>query len=222
MRRDGRYPEQLRPYVITPGVVTRAPGSVYVEVGNTKMVCSVYGPRSAGSRTATKSFQTLGNVSCEINYAPFSGPQRCPHPPETEEEDLALLLLQAICPAIRRDQFPNSYLDIFVTVLERDGSILPTAITAASFALHHCGIEMLDTVLACTAVYSGVWIMDPTAPEEAGARVTVCMLPNIGQVTQIWVTGKVPCDQLTEALALCADATRALYDNMIKPVLEAL
>lgn len=61
--------------------MTRAPGSAYVEVGDTKLVCSVYGPRSSMARTASRTYQRYGNVSCEINYAPFSALQRCAHQP---------------------------------------------------------------------------------------------------------------------------------------------
>ena len=80
-RQDGRYPEQLRPVTINMGTITRAPGSAYLEWGNSKLVCSVYGPRSASARSTGKTFQTLGNVSCEINYAPFAGTERFVHQP---------------------------------------------------------------------------------------------------------------------------------------------
>ena len=80
-RHDGRYPEQLRPLTIKMGIVSRAPGSAYVELGSTKLVCTAYGPRSSAARTAAKTFRTLGNVSCELNYAPFSSLKRLPHQP---------------------------------------------------------------------------------------------------------------------------------------------
>lgn len=81
LRHDGRYPEQLRSLTVRPGVVGRAPGSAYVELGSTKLVCTVYGPRSSTARTAGKTFRTLGNVSCEMNFAPFSALKRLPHQP---------------------------------------------------------------------------------------------------------------------------------------------
>lgn len=95
IRADGRYPEQLQtlgthqiivfPYFnhleIRPNVITRAPGSVYLAWGKTKLFCSVYGPRTPTSRTMNKSYQALGNVSCEVNFATFSSPKRLPHQP---------------------------------------------------------------------------------------------------------------------------------------------
>lgn len=87
-RDDGRYPEQMRPYrnplwniffslvfskVIKKGIISRANGSAYVELGNTKLTCAVYGPRSSSSRlAASRAYQSSGKVNCEIEFAPFS------------------------------------------------------------------------------------------------------------------------------------------------------
>lgn len=40
MRSDGRAPDQLRPVKLTPDFVTTAEGSVLIEVGNTRVICT--------------------------------------------------------------------------------------------------------------------------------------------------------------------------------------
>src|SRR4026208_217148 len=40
MRTDGRLPEQLRPTVITPNYLPHAEGSVLIEAGRTKVICT--------------------------------------------------------------------------------------------------------------------------------------------------------------------------------------
>jgi ribonuclease PH len=40
MRSDGRKPNQLRPLAITPGYIKTADGSVLIEVGDTKVICT--------------------------------------------------------------------------------------------------------------------------------------------------------------------------------------
>jgi ribonuclease PH len=40
MRSDGRKPKQLRPLSITPGYIKTADGSVLIEVGDTKVICT--------------------------------------------------------------------------------------------------------------------------------------------------------------------------------------
>jgi ribonuclease PH len=39
-RVDGRLPEQLRPVVITPGFIRHSDGSVLIEVGDTRVICT--------------------------------------------------------------------------------------------------------------------------------------------------------------------------------------
>lgn len=40
VRTDGRAPDELRPVIITPGYLPYAEGSVLIEMGNTRVVCS--------------------------------------------------------------------------------------------------------------------------------------------------------------------------------------
>src|SRR5438874_7257746 len=40
MRTDGRSTSQLRPTIITPGYLTHAEGSVLIEVGRTRVICT--------------------------------------------------------------------------------------------------------------------------------------------------------------------------------------
>ena len=39
-RIDGRRPNQIRPVVITPGFIRSADGSVLIELGNTRVICT--------------------------------------------------------------------------------------------------------------------------------------------------------------------------------------
>lgn len=139
--------------------------------------------------------------------------------------DMALVLLQSICPAIRRDLFPNAYLDISVTVLEQDGSILSAAIIGTSIALVLAGVEMLDSVAACSAVLApeqSIFLVDPSKQEErvSATRFTLALMPNRSQLTQLHLAGSTSSALLSEALSFGNDAVRAIYDSVMKPILE--
>ncbi|XP_045102654.1 exosome complex component MTR3-like [Portunus trituberculatus] len=45
LRWDGRTPQDPRKLFMSVGMITQAKGSSYVEVGNTKVCCGVYGPK---------------------------------------------------------------------------------------------------------------------------------------------------------------------------------
>jgi exosome complex component MTR3 len=57
-------------------------------------------------------------------------------------------------PAVRLELFPKSTIEVFITVLDNDGteSCVSAATLAASAALADAGIEMLGLVASCTAV----------------------------------------------------------------------
>lgn len=141
------------------------------------------------------------------------------------------MLLQAIVPAIRRELFPNSFVDLYITVLEQDGSILCAALCGATVALCQAGVEMLDLPLACQAIQLGdaLFVMDPDGREERhhaakhnGTKVTVAGMPNLGMVSQVHLVGRVEEPALMEAVALCLDGIRALYEGVVRPTVESL
>lgn len=53
-------------------------------------------------------FSQLGQLYCEVKFAPFSCPRkRRPYVPDVEEKALSVALRQALEPAVCRHFFPN-------------------------------------------------------------------------------------------------------------------
>ncbi|HIH44456.1 MAG TPA: exosome complex exonuclease Rrp41, partial [Candidatus Methanoperedenaceae archaeon] len=50
VRLDGRSPDELRPVKIDVGILNRADGSCYLELGGNKVIAAVYGPREVHPR----------------------------------------------------------------------------------------------------------------------------------------------------------------------------
>lgn len=63
-------------------------------------------------------------------------------------------LCGALTPAVLLEALPKSVVDVFVNVIESDGtaSSLACAVTCASLALASAGIEMQDLVAGCSLV----------------------------------------------------------------------
>ena len=70
LRADGRAYDELRPIKIEAGVLKRADGSAYLEVGGNKILASVYGPRESYIRRLLK--PNTGVIRVRYNMAPFS------------------------------------------------------------------------------------------------------------------------------------------------------
>ncbi|MCL5253159.1 MAG: exosome complex exonuclease Rrp41, partial [Candidatus Thermoplasmatota archaeon] len=69
-RIDGRRADELRPIRIEAGVLKRADGSAYVEMGKNKILAAVYGPRECHPRHLQDPTRAI--VQCNYNMLSFS------------------------------------------------------------------------------------------------------------------------------------------------------
>ena len=126
-------------------------------------------------------------IRCDVKLASFSGHAR-KTPGQTDEEREWSLALQATLEAVVLvDKYPKSMIDVFVLVLERDGSELAAAINAASLGLADAGIEMSGLVAAVTVGCgpSGP-LLDLSADDEkmVSGGITLASLPCSNAVVQ--------------------------------------
>ncbi|KAI8994371.1 ribosomal protein S5 domain 2-type protein [Gaertneriomyces semiglobifer] len=214
-RKDGRTAERIRPVFMKTGIITQANGSAYIEAGNMKVACGVYGPR----QLAKPKMAAQGVINCDFKFAPFSGGRRRGYQKDNQEKEYSLFLEQALTPAVRLDRLPKSAVDIFVQVLENDGSTacLAAAITCASLALADAGIEMVDVVAACSAGYLDTRVyLDPDADEEAyqSGSLMLSFMPSLNEVTHVVQNGETTAATSAKGTELCVDACSQLYTVM--------
>ena len=203
------------------GVVKRASGSAYIELKNTKVLCSVYGPRPMG---ASQSFSSTGNLYCHFKYATFAKKdQRKLYTQDNEEKEYSTIVEESLSNNIFLDKYPKSRFDCFILVLEDDGSSLSAAITASSLAFADAGIEMYDLVASCSAAKVTKLIshnndndnkmeeeeeefilLDPTWREEqySIATVTIAYSLSTGVVSQLLQSGYISLPQITEVFSI--------------------
>ncbi|KAI8338045.1 ribosomal protein S5 domain 2-type protein [Chlamydoabsidia padenii] len=222
-RLDDRTVDDLRPIFMKTGLVTQANGSTYIEMGNTKVVCAVYGPR----QLKKVGFSPHGTLNCEFKFATFSCAKRRGHMRDAQEREYSHTLIQALTPAVRLELIPKSAVDIYINVLENDGTnaCLAAAIIASSVALADAGIEMLDQVTACSAVFSGNSIlMDGTNAEEKqqDGSLVLSYMPSLNEVTHILQSGRLETDNISKAMEQCIDGCSKIYSVMSSALLESL
>ncbi|RKP27693.1 ribosomal protein S5 domain 2-type protein [Syncephalis pseudoplumigaleata] len=193
-RADGRGPEDIRPIFLRTGLISQASGSAYIELGQTKVACAVYGPRQLKKQ---QGFSEQGRLYCEFKFATFACKKRRHPIRDPQEKEFSQIIVQALAPSIRLDRLPKSVIDLYVTVIENDGtaSCLAAAITAASVALADAGVEMLDLVAATSLGYVHQQLLvDCSAAEEAYQQHTdliLAYMPSLGQVTHLLHRGPV-------------------------------
>ncbi|EGG23686.1 hypothetical protein DFA_05820 [Cavenderia fasciculata] len=248
-KRTNRSEEQFRQIFMKTGVVSQASGSAYIEIENTKVICSVHGPRASPK---TELFESA-KFSCELKFASFARPgERIDYMESAKEKDLSINLRQSIIGAIRLEKYPKTVIDVYVMVLNDDGGVLVAAITAASMALADAGVEMYDMVSACSSicirnqsisngsngsgsgngssgaapkVQSSI-LLDPTLQEEESKDslgcVVVAKMPSLNEITQIIQTGELSYNNTIDGIDLCIDGCDKIYSIMKQNLISSL
>ncbi|KAJ1526757.1 hypothetical protein ONE63_008333 [Megalurothrips usitatus] len=235
VRKDGRALLDHRKIYMKTGVVSQAKGSAYVELSNTKVICSVFDPREIPNRVE---YSQHGELYCVLKYAPFSCKTRRAHQQDSEEKELSLNLKRALEPAVCRHEFPNFQVDIYVLVLENDGGCLAAAITCAGLALADAHVPMYDLVTAASLGVTGdTMVMDPIEEEERlcsqdvkegqnHGLVTVALMGAHTQITQVWQTGSMTStcvsDALSRLIQLCEETYPIAQRCLVKSVVNTI
>lgn len=165
-RLDGRDVEDLRNLRIEAGVIPEADGSAFVEWGNNKILCGVYGPRECIPRHEASPYHAI--LKCRYMMSPFasleehgrSGPSR-------RSTELSKVIKEAFENVVILEKFPNTQIDIFIDVLQADGGTRTASVTAASVALANAGIPMRDMVAAvAVGKADGTLVLDLSKYED--------------------------------------------------------
>lgn len=208
-------------------VVSKAKGSAYIEMGNTKIICSVFDPREIPSKQQTN-YSTNGELNCEFRYLPYSQSRRTLKN-DIVEKSLTLSLKRALLPSVCRYAFSNFQVDIFVDVIEDDGSVLAAAINCAGLALSDAGIPMYDLLSASTiAIFDNHVLIDPTKNEEdlcssvdldqEHGIIVMSNLNMMEQVSEIWLCGLILPENLSNLIDLLKIQNREIIP-IVKQIL---
>ncbi|KAG0003332.1 hypothetical protein BGZ65_001808 [Modicella reniformis] len=134
-------------------------------------------------------------------------------------------------------------------LLESDGfgSCLAAAITAASVALAHAGIEMLDLVAGCSASYIQIGpnpasissrtssskargsistqiFMDADLEEEKYEQgaIVLAYMPSLNEITHVLQSGKAEGSTISKSVEYCVEACNKIYAVMHHALLESI
>lgn len=206
---DAMLTSSTRPLQLHGDISHLASGSATCELGRTKVLCQVFGPRPRKQQGKAE-FENMGAVDVEATFM-LSGEDGSLGEDEAEKANRALSMFveNALQTSVQLELFPKSVLDVHIQVLEDDGSAFACAVICASFALAKCGVEMFDLVTAVT-LYSGgdddqgALYVDPTKRQQqllAKATCTVAMFASTGEITALSLAAVTP-SRLPQYLAL--------------------
>ncbi|KAF4522495.1 hypothetical protein B566_EDAN002580 [Ephemera danica] len=199
LRVDGRRPNELRQIRCKLGVFSQPDGSAYLEQGNTKVLAAVYGPHEARGQNRSKVMHDKAYINCQFSMATFSTSERKRRPRgDRKSQEMDMHLRQTFETAVRTELYPRSQIDIYIEVLQADGSNYSACVNAATLALIDAGIPMKDYVCGCTATLAPAQggetptpMVDVSHLEEnlGGPGLTVATMPHLDEVVQLELSG---------------------------------
>ena len=213
LRLDGRRPDEMRPIKIELGVLKNADGSALFEMGNTKVIAAVYGPKEMHPRHLALPDRAVLRV--RYHMTPFSTDKRKNPAPTRREIELSKVIREALESAILVDLFPRTVIDIFMEVLQADAGTRLVSLMAASLALADAGIPMRD-LIAGVAVgkADGVLVLDLNEPEDmwGEADMPVALMPSLKQVALLQLNGSMTPQEFRQALELAQKGIEIIYN----------
>ncbi|MCJ1438496.1 Exosome non-catalytic core component [Xylographa pallens] len=228
LRLDGRRWNELRRIHAQISLQAAADGSSYLEMGNTKILCTVAGPaeeRRRGAGGGVAGGDEKASVVVEVSVPGFSGVDRKRRGKgDKRTSELQSTIVSAFSAIIFTNLYPRSTITVSLHVLAQDGSLLAACLNAATLALIDAGIPMADYIVACTAGSTSAYssndesadpLLDLNGIEEqelpsltvgtVGAKEKVSVLVmetrvQIGRVEGMLAVGVDGCKQVREIL----------------------
>ncbi|PRW20485.1 exosome complex component RRP41-like protein isoform A [Chlorella sorokiniana] len=175
LRLDGRRPKELRQLKAELGVLASADGSAMFEMGNTKVLAAVFGPKPIENRSQEDEKRCL--VKCEYAMASFStGERRRRGKGDRRATEITKAIRNCLEQTILVELMPRSQIDVYVQVLQADGGTRCACINAAFMALAAAAVPMRDILASCAAGYlESTALLDLNYVEDSGGGPDVAV-----------------------------------------------
>ncbi|MCY3623640.1 MAG: ribonuclease PH [Gammaproteobacteria bacterium] len=231
-RPSGRMANELRPVDLTRGFTKHAAGSVLVEFGDTKVVCT------ASVETGVPSFlrgQGRGWVTAEYGMLPASTHTRSDREATRGKQggrsvEIQRLIGRSLRAAVDTKRLGERTVKIDCDVLQADGGTRTASITGACVALADALGKVAPAAFTglvasvSVGIYRGCCVLDLDYAEDSRAEtdMNVVMMDGRGfiEVQGTAENGVFGRGQLDELLGLAEDGIRTLFEAQRQALVE--
>ncbi|OGJ22114.1 exosome complex exonuclease Rrp41 [Candidatus Pacearchaeota archaeon RBG_13_36_9] len=224
-RPDGRKFDELRKIRAQVGVIPRADGSALFAFGDTIAIAAVYGPKPLHPQH----LQNPEKGVLRVNYdmLSFSVTERKKPGPSRRSQEISKVTEWALAPALQINNFQNTVVDVHITILQANASTRCAGINAASLALAHAGIPMVDLVSAVSIGKIDDKIVTDLIKEEedyedgeGATDIPLAFLSKSGGITLMQLDGRTSTKKLKEAIEAGRAACKEIYELQKKVLKE--
>jgi exosome complex component RRP41 len=227
LRLDGRRVKEHRPVNAELSIARGVDGSCRYQSGGTTVVAYVSGPRSLGNR------QVAGNVGpvdeatilCEVGYAAFAGERRRNAQRRNRRtEEIGSTVVSALSSVVFLNLYPNCVIQIFLEILQHDGSERSACINAVALAMADANIAMRDLPSAVTVGFIREPTVDLTAIEarsQTPSAVVVIAGHRPTEVLWLDMETRAASDIIDALVKQGLSSAEDLYEKYLAPQLKA-
>ena len=229
-RADGRTPDQLRPLKLTPDFIPSAEGSVLIEVGSTRVICTATVEDSVPGFVKGTG---RGWITAEYSMLPRATQQRTPRDSNRgrtsgRSQEIQRLIGRSLRAIARLDTLGERSIILDCDVIQADGGTRTASITGAYVALGLACQRLVDLrilrslpltdAVAATSVglVDGSPLLDLTYAEDSRAQVDMnVVMTGAGRFVEVQATAEstpFAQDELDRLLALARIGVRELLD----------
>jgi ribonuclease PH len=226
-RPDGRNPDQLRPLMLTPDYMPYAEGSCFVEMGDTKVICTATVDKAVPRWLKGKG---MGWVTAEYSMLPRSSQERVQREvskgrPSGRSQEIQRLIGRSLRAAINVHTLGENTIVIDCDVVRADGGTRTASVTGGFVALARACEWLRDEGLvdewpledsvaaASVGIVDGVNFLDLCYAEDIHAQVDMnVVMTGSGRLVEVQGTaehGAFERSQLDELIDL---ATQGIAD----------
>jgi ribonuclease PH len=224
-RRDGRKNNDIREIKLTRKYISHADGSVFIEMGNTRIVCTATIEDKVPPFLRGKG---SGWITAEYDMIPGSTPQRVIRPQASgringRTHEIQRLIGRSLRAAIDLEKIGERTIWIDCDVIEADGGTRTASITGSFIALFDCLQGMIDkgmidempiesfVAAISVGVVDGEVLVDLCFSEDSRAEVDMNVVANSK-------------DNLIEVQSTAEGApfSREQFDEMLEKAMEAI
>jgi exosome complex component RRP41 len=207
-RTDGRTFTELRPLKITASPLDNAGGSAYLEWGNNKIICGVYGPKEANPRHLADPTQAV--IKCRYLMAPFSSlSEHGRSGPNRRATEISKVIKEVFQNVVMTKEYPGSQIEVYIEVLQGDGGTRVAGVTAAAVALATSGVPMKDLPYAVSVGRIGEHLtVDFNMIEDnySDSDMPMAIAPRNNEILLLQMDGDMTKEQILTAVQMAIDA----------------
>ena len=215
-RLDSRKFDETRKMEAKVNIIKNADGSAMFRFGETIAIAAVYGPKPLHPQHLQD--PRKGMLRVVYDMMSFSVPERKKPGPSRRSQEISKVTEWALSSVVDLDNYPNTVVDVHISILQANASTRCAGINAACLALAQAGISMKELVSSVSiGKIDDKIVVDISKDEEdysegEGSTDIPFAFTKSGNISLFQLDGNISPDKLKEAIKFGKEACKEVYE----------